>query len=850
MAYLNTTRVLVPPGSDLEDYDIVKEIKRGNTSTIYLSTCRRGRLRNRQLVLKKILIKPATPSAARYTALSAEIHQSSHHPNIVSLYSIFSTPSATFHVLECCSSGSLEDLIEPRGTRTLKEDELSGLLKNILDALQYLRKALVVHRNVKPSNVLISGDFAAKLANFSMAVRLGSLTSQHVDSSPLSNPSVFASPETRSGHPHSFPTDMWAVGCIVIYALSGSPPSATTDPLRASIIDCALDYASPEVMSLANDLLQEEPEKRISIEEALGHAYFQVTDSRHPRGRLQHVNPAPMFLRERNPSLHDPLSEIKNQDLRGILSHGKPSDSGRITDPRRVVSDPTTRAKERQLDSEQETNAKPEVLPYPRLKKQRSLDSFSSSDTGLEVDKPRWQKESIEPLPKRRADVLQPSTKGGEAQVNLYPRIQPNASVGSTRPVRFDTQLLVPKTHKTTHGALTVLPSGSLLIDFRESQRRLRQKGSEVFVVTADGAKIEVFHAPHLSTPCCLVQPVHRFDLESLPIDYWKQYNDAGRLIDQIKRKTPKLVYYNTYSKCVLMANGPLGDVELLSWDSPLPSTSGDSQPMIRSHDRLPNVRIRLSRQRKSVEISRHIIGPRGSEWTKKNLDITPSPPYLSKPNLELLHALERSGMQEICHFLEGSDACVSSCEPVAGTSSVFREATWRPSSEGLLEKTPAATTRETRSSLSWGVSPFVFEPRPRHFSQGGSSTAQTDDKSNKGSKAAAHEDRSGRSTSSRHSGVSAQDDNGSDTEFLPGVGWCVRELGMDQGSVYRLLFVDGTRLVVDYPQDLISYTDKNGGIDRYDIRDSAARCELGRQLSAFDEFMAHYDQVKSISRK
>lgn len=53
--------------------------------------------------------------------------------------------------------------------------------------------------------------------------------------------------------------------------------------------------------------------------------------------------------------------------------------------------------------------------------------------------------------------------------------------------------------------------------------------------------QVAIYHAPHLSTPCCLVEPTQEHQLEVLPATYWKQYNDASRLVEQIKRKTPKV---------------------------------------------------------------------------------------------------------------------------------------------------------------------------------------------------------------------------------------------------------------------------------------------------------------------
>jgi polo-like kinase 4 len=137
--------------------------------------------------------------------------------------------------------------------------------------------------------------------------------------------------------------------------------------------------------------------------------------------------------------------------------------------------------------------------------------------------------------------------------------------IGTTRPTQFNTLGLNSQTHKTAYGQVTILPSHALLVDFRESQRRKGFKGDEVILIDSDGSmvgayvgmnahadvwvKISVYSAPHLSAPCCLVEPIRQFSVANLPSTYWKQYNDAGRLIDQIKQRTPKVISFDFISK-------------------------------------------------------------------------------------------------------------------------------------------------------------------------------------------------------------------------------------------------------------------------------------------------------------
>lgn len=98
-------------------------------------------------------------SDAAHLPSSEAVHQTLHHPSIVSLLSCFSTPSARYHVLEFCPNGSLSSFLHSRPTRSLSEQELRAIARNLVEALIYLKKEYVIHRDIKPSNILLTDDF-------------------------------------------------------------------------------------------------------------------------------------------------------------------------------------------------------------------------------------------------------------------------------------------------------------------------------------------------------------------------------------------------------------------------------------------------------------------------------------------------------------------------------------------------------------------------------------------------------------------------------------------------------------------------------------------------------------------
>ncbi|CDO75406.1 hypothetical protein BN946_scf184855.g9 [Trametes cinnabarina] len=181
----------------------------------------------------------------------------------------------------------------------------------------------------------------------------------------------------------------------------------------------------------------------------------------------------------------------------------------------------------------------------------------------------------------------------------------------------LNTRRLKPQTLKVSGGQLVVLPSKSVLVDFREGERRKGRKGKEVLMISVDGGTVQVYDAPHLSTPCCLAEAAATYAVSQLPQKYGSMYRETVRLVDELKSRIPKLVHYLDDAKCTLMANGPLGDIEVV--------IPGDEDRKKSSEA----IRIRLQRHARTLEISRYRVrSGKGKaelgEWTKKVMALGP----------------------------------------------------------------------------------------------------------------------------------------------------------------------------------------------------------------------------------
>ncbi|KII84640.1 hypothetical protein PLICRDRAFT_57606 [Plicaturopsis crispa FD-325 SS-3] len=662
----------------IENYDVLEQIGNGSTATVYVALCKRGRLRNRKIALKKTPRIQVFHQDERSTS-SVALYLSLHHPTIVSLHSVFSTPHAEYQVLELCSHGTLHCYLQSRHPSFFTENEVRGIAKSLVDALLYLNQESVVHGDIRTENVLLTNDYRVKLSGFGSASRV--------------------SGTTLMNHDPSFSADLYSLGRLIFTCLSSGPSLSKDDVFIMR--DLPSSNLSQQAQSLISDLLAD-PSKRIALHSIPFHDFFDSSLPIQPLSapsssngkendlyplstnrasktsepvdrvplqlRTNRVRPTPtpttkpVGYEKPHFPLKDALEELvvkkmgPNAQLRDILRVDVPA-RRIVSDPARgIIPDPPTRravsistefaslaslSRPRRMFS---SSATPSLVadsatPSP------SLTALSKEQPSL-VSKPVVRRQPLKPLHINLEDdspCVQPRENIATTAASVIPvpsiptaklpepspdipaaprSATPTPHIVSSRPTPFTAYLLTPQTIKLLGGQVMILPSLAVLVDLREGERRKHRKGDEVFVVDREGLEVKVYSAPHLSTPCCLIEPSAIYTLNTLPQSYWKRYSAAKRAVEQIKQKTPQLVMWTPEARCTLMANGPHADIEILS--PPPSSVHAQTQPTTKGAPQQATMRIRLSRRQDSpeVEIARYVPmqSCEGGEWTKKTM--------------------------------------------------------------------------------------------------------------------------------------------------------------------------------------------------------------------------------------
>lgn len=142
------------------------------------------------------------------------------HPNAVTVYDVVQSDGHTFIVMELVDAPSLEEKVKSDGPLTPHETARVGL--DVLGALEAAHQQGIIHRDVKPANVMCEQGGRAKLADFGIAAVKGDpkLTATGLV---LGSPSYMA-PEQASKDDAGPESDLWALGATLYYAVEGEPP--------------------------------------------------------------------------------------------------------------------------------------------------------------------------------------------------------------------------------------------------------------------------------------------------------------------------------------------------------------------------------------------------------------------------------------------------------------------------------------------------------------------------------------------------------------------------------------------------------------------------------------------------
>ncbi|QHT67005.1 serine/threonine protein kinase [Rhodocytophaga rosea] len=232
-------------GQQILNYKIESLLGEGGMGSVYLAV--------HMQLSRKVAIKALNPSLVKNPGIrvrfknEASTLSSLHHPNIVILFDYLEEENGLYLIMEYVEGKTLDDYIQTV-SGPIPESKAIPLFMQILDAFAYAHEQGVIHRDVKPANIMITGRERMKILDYGIAKLLSQRTHTLTQAGTKMGTVLYMSPEQVKGEPVDKRSDIYSLGVTLFQMLTGrSPyddPNATEFAVYNKIVNEPLPRAS------------------------------------------------------------------------------------------------------------------------------------------------------------------------------------------------------------------------------------------------------------------------------------------------------------------------------------------------------------------------------------------------------------------------------------------------------------------------------------------------------------------------------------------------------------------------------------------------------------------------------
>jgi hypothetical protein len=253
-------------------YAVQREIGRGGMGMVWLAE---DQMIGRMVAVKELHLPDGVPSEERDIVEQRVLREARtagrlNDPAIVTVYDVVQENGGTFIVMELLDAPTLANVVRERGA--LPAEQVISLATQLLSALDTAHTAGVVHRDVKPANIMLLRNGLVKLTDFGIA--------QAVDDPKLTTTGfligspTYMAPERIRGEEATASADLWALGAVLFYAVEGYSPferQTTAATMHAVLNEVPyLTKVGGPLASAIMGLLVGSPQGRLTAEQARG----------------------------------------------------------------------------------------------------------------------------------------------------------------------------------------------------------------------------------------------------------------------------------------------------------------------------------------------------------------------------------------------------------------------------------------------------------------------------------------------------------------------------------------------------------------------------------------------------
>jgi eukaryotic-like serine/threonine-protein kinase len=233
-----------PPGTVLAGrYEIIRPLGWGGMAEVYLAV---DRELGREVAVKVILQRYAEDErlASRFRR-EARAAAALNHPNVVSIHDVGTHDGSPFIVMEHVSGRTLAEIVQTDGA--LPADRVSDIGEAVARALGAAHAVGIVHRDVKPGNVMVTGDGRVKVLDFGIARALR--WTPMTETTAVHGTAEYMAPEYVRGEGADPRSDLYSLGAVLYELLVGRPPFTGDSPLQIAYRHLEEAPASPDAIN-------------------------------------------------------------------------------------------------------------------------------------------------------------------------------------------------------------------------------------------------------------------------------------------------------------------------------------------------------------------------------------------------------------------------------------------------------------------------------------------------------------------------------------------------------------------------------------------------------------------------
>lgn len=226
-------------------YELIEKIGDGGMAIVYKAKCR---VLKRYVAIK--ILKPEFTQDAKFVEnFRRESHAAASlsHPNIVSVYDVGQEGNINYIVMELVSGMTLSEMIEKEGPMDYRR--AISITKQIASGLSAAHKKGIVHRDVKPHNILMTEDGIAKITDFGIAKAVTNTTIVDTSKDNIMGSVHYFSPEQARGGYVDEKSDIYSLGIVLFEMLTGKVPFDGDNPVTIALMQINEAITPPSVFN-------------------------------------------------------------------------------------------------------------------------------------------------------------------------------------------------------------------------------------------------------------------------------------------------------------------------------------------------------------------------------------------------------------------------------------------------------------------------------------------------------------------------------------------------------------------------------------------------------------------------